>query len=136
MHHCTAESLTARHWGRNKYTLNQNLSIWKWLWTFFSPLRVTEQQDVIYTLTWSAEWMLMALTLLSSVNTWDFLLACYGKIIHLTCFEMSFLGKPVFVFQTIWNALVPSFLHENVHTYLNLLITRGFSKITPKGENF
>lgn len=66
-----------------------------------SSLRGTEQQDVIYTLTWSAERMLMALTLLSSVNTWDFLLACYGKIIHLKYFEMSFLGEPVFVFQTI-----------------------------------
>lgn len=39
--------------------------------------------------------MLMALTLLSSVNTWEFLLACYGKIIHFKCSEMSFLGKPV-----------------------------------------
>lgn len=53
-------------------------------------LRVTEQQDIIYTLTWGAERMVMALTLLSSVSTWDFLLARYGKIIHLAFWEVIF----------------------------------------------
>jgi len=66
-----------------------------------SSLRVPEQQDIIYPLTQSAERMLMALTLLSSANTWDFLLACYGKIIHSKSLEMSFLGKPGFIFQII-----------------------------------
>lgn len=61
-------------------------------------LWVTELQDIIYTLTWGAERVAVPLTLLSSVNTWDFLLAHYGKVIHLVFWDVIF-RKACFCFS-------------------------------------